>query len=193
MTQTRLPVAFIDERHRPGRCGIDGRQLLVPETETIHTRDHPSPRSECRELLGLCWSACSWSSWGAHRTDAMSMTAQYRRVVGMHTQARTLQTEGIAVCDVRPPKRASRAGKGKSDEIDAVAAARTALLSAEGTLAAPRADRIRSALRVLLVARRAIDSHRTAGRNMPLLRGFDLGVDARTSVTDAQVRSVAAW
>ena len=106
---------------------------------------------------------------------------------------RTLQTEGIAVCDVRPPKRASRAGKGKSDEIDAVAAARTALLSAEGTLAAPRADRIRSALRVLLVARRAIDSHRTAGRNMPLLRGFDLGVDARTSVTDAQVRSVAAW
>ncbi|WP_427136355.1 IS110 family transposase [Pseudarthrobacter sp. S9] len=108
---------------------------------------------------------------------------------------RTLQTEGIVVCDVRPPKRASRAGKGKSDEIDAVAAARTALASAAGTLAAPRADGIRSALRVLLVARRAIDSHRTADRNMltALLRSFDLGVDARKPLTDAQVRSVAAW
>jgi transposase len=106
---------------------------------------------------------------------------------------RTLQTEGIAVCDVRPPKRASRAGKGKSDEIDAIAAARTALASATGTLAAPRADGIRSALRVLLVARRAIDSHRTADRNMltALLRSFDLGVDARKPLTDAQVRSVA--
>ena len=97
---------------------------------------------------------------------------------------RTLQTEGIVVCDVRPPKRASRAGKGKSDAIDAVAAARTALASAAGTLAAPRADGadgIRSALRVLRVARRAIDSHRTADRNMltALVRSFDLGVDAR--------------
>lgn len=109
--------------------------------------------------------------------------------------ARTLQSEGIPVCDVRPPKRASRAGKGKSDEIDAVAAARTALASEAGTLAAPRADGIRSALRVLLAARRAIDARRTADRNMltALLRSFDLGFDARKPLTGAQVRTVAAW
>jgi transposase len=109
--------------------------------------------------------------------------------------ARTLQAEGIAVCDVRPPKRASRAGKGKSDEIDAVATARTALASAAGTLAAPRADGVRSALRVLLVARRAIDTRRTADRNMltALLRSLDLGIDARKPLADAQVRSVAVW
>ncbi|WP_415854101.1 IS110 family transposase [Sinomonas sp. G460-2] len=109
--------------------------------------------------------------------------------------ARTLQSEGIAVCDVRPPRRASRAGRGKSDEIDAVAAARTALASEAEALAAPRADGLRSALRVLLVARRAIDVRRTSDRNMltALLRSFDLGVDARKPLTDAQVRTVAAW
>ncbi|GAA2145835.1 IS110 family transposase [Arthrobacter humicola] len=108
---------------------------------------------------------------------------------------RTLRAEGIAVCDVRPPRRASRTGKGKSDEIDAVAAARTALASEAEALAAPRADGIRSALRVLPVARRAIDSRRTGDRNMltALLRSFNLGIDARKPLTDAQVRAVAAW
>lgn len=108
---------------------------------------------------------------------------------------RMLRTEGIAVCDVRPPKRASRTGKGKSDEIDAVAAARTALASAVEALAAPRADGVRSALRVLLVARRAIDSRRTGDRNMltALLRSFDLGIDARKPLTDAQIRAIASW
>jgi transposase len=47
---------------------------------------------------------------------------------------------------------------------------------------------------VLLVAR-AIDTRRTADRNMltALLRSFDLGIDARKPLTDAQVRIVAAW
>jgi transposase len=109
--------------------------------------------------------------------------------------ARNLHAAGIKVCDVRPPKREARAGKGKSDEIDAVAAARAALVSGTTHLAAPRADGIRSALRVLLVGRRAMDTRRTADRNAltALLCSFDLGVDVRGPVTDAQIRSVAAW
>lgn len=104
-----------------------------------------------------------------------------------------LRVEGIAVCDVRPPESASRAGKGKSDEIDAVARARTALASEAETLAAPRADGIRSALRVLLVAGRAIDSRRIGDRNRltALLRSFNLGIDARKPLTDTQVRGVS--
>jgi transposase len=41
----------------------------------------------------------------------------------------------------------------------------------------------------------AIDTRRTADRNMltALLHSFDLGIDARKPLTDAQVRSVAAW
>lgn len=109
--------------------------------------------------------------------------------------ARNLQAAGIPVCDVRPPKRDVHAGKGKSDEIDAVAAARTAPVSGTTHLAAPRADGIRLALRVLLVGRRAMDSRCTADRNAltALLRGFDLGVDVRGPVKDAQISAVAAW
>jgi transposase len=106
-----------------------------------------------------------------------------------------LTAADIDVCEARPPKRATRAGHGKSDEIDAIAAARTVLASDVGHLATPRADGVRSALRVLLVARQAMDSRRTADRNTlnALLRSFNLGIDARRPVTDAQLRTVSAW
>ncbi|WP_422933301.1 IS110 family transposase [Sinomonas sp. P47F7] len=135
------------------------------------------------------------AAWIQRRTTGKALAAIEGTGSYGANLARHLQSEGIAVCDVQPPKRPSRAGKGKSDEIDAVAAARTALASDMGELAAPRADGIRSALRVLLVARRAIDTRRTADRNAltALLRSFDLGLDARKPLTDAQVRAVAAW
>lgn len=108
---------------------------------------------------------------------------------------RALTTVGVDVCDVRPPKRSARAGRGKSDEIDAIAAARTALASEVERLTTPRSDGLRAAVRVLLVARQAMDSRRTAERNAltALLRSFDLGIDARKPITDAQVREVAGW
>jgi transposase len=108
---------------------------------------------------------------------------------------RALQADGMDVCDVRPPKRGTRAGRGKSDEIDAVAAARTALASTPERLSTPRADGIRSALRVLLVARTAMDGRRTADRNIltALLRSFDLGIDARKPITNAQILTVSRW
>lgn len=110
---------------------------------------------------------------------------------------RALIAAGVDVCDVRPPKRAARAGRGKSDEIDAIAAARTALASDVERLTTPRSDGLRSALRVLLVARQAMDSRRTAERNAltALLRSFDLdlGIDVRKPLTDTQVKDVAGW
>lgn len=108
---------------------------------------------------------------------------------------RALQAAGIDVCDVRPPKRASRAGHGKSDDIDAVAAARSAVSSELERLIEPRADGIRAALPVLLVARQAMDQRRTADRNAltALLRSFDLGIDARKPLTEIQVTTIAGW
>jgi len=108
---------------------------------------------------------------------------------------RALIAAGVDVCDVRPPKRAARAGRGKSDEIGAVAAVRTALASDVERLTTPRSDGLRSALGALLVERRAMDGRRTAERNAltALLRGFDLGMDARKPLTDIQVREVAGW
>ena len=100
---------------------------------------------------------------------------------------RALQALGIPVCDVRPPKRASRVGRGKSDEIDAAAAARTALATEVERLGSPRMDGIRSALWVLLVGRRAMDARRTADRNAltAIMRSFPLGMDARKPLSDA--------
>ncbi|KQR52831.1 transposase [Leifsonia sp. Leaf336] len=108
---------------------------------------------------------------------------------------RALIVGDVDVCDVRPPKRATRAGRGKTDEIDAIAAARTALASDLERLTTPRSDGLRSALRVLLVARQAMDSRRTAERNAltALLRSFDLGLDVRKPLTDTQVKEVAGW
>jgi transposase len=108
---------------------------------------------------------------------------------------RALQAVGIPVCDVRPPKRESRAGRGKSDEIDAVAAARTALATEVERLGSPRMDGIRSALRVLLVGRQAMDSRRTADRNaLPaIVRGSPLGLDARKPLSHVQVLEIASW
>ncbi|MFP3466884.1 IS110 family transposase [Leifsonia sp. SIMBA_070] len=108
---------------------------------------------------------------------------------------RALIGAGIDVCDVRPPKRAARACRGKSDEIDAIAAARTALASDVERLTTPRSDGLRAALRVLLVARQSMDSRRTAERNAltALLRSFDLGIDVRKPLTDTQVREIAGW
>jgi transposase len=106
-----------------------------------------------------------------------------------------LERDGIPVVEAKPPKRATRRAAGKSDRIDAIAAARTVMGTEIEELIHPRAEGIRSALRVLLVARRAIDSRCTADRNMltALLRSFDLGIDVRKALTDAQVATVAAW
>ncbi len=71
---------------------------------------------------------------------------------------------GMGVCDVRPPRRTSRRGRGKSDAIDAVAAAQSVLGIEVSSLLQPRADGERNALRILLDARRLMDRQRTADR-----------------------------
>jgi len=111
------------------------------------------------------------------------------------TLTRALTAAGIPVCEVKPPGRQSRDGRGKTDQIDAAAAARTALGTDATALILPRADGLRSALRVLLVARRGMDTQRTADRNAltALLRTIDLGLDVRTALTNTQIDTIAAW
>lgn len=106
-----------------------------------------------------------------------------------------LDAEQIEVTEARPPRRAARAGAGKSDVIDAEAAARSVLGQDITLLVLPRAGKIRSALRVLLVARTAMDRQRTADRNSltALLRMVALGVDARKPISDAQISRIASW
>lgn len=109
--------------------------------------------------------------------------------------AHALRSTELDVCEVHPPRRATRAGRGKSDDIDALAAARTVLAEQVGALLTPRAEGNREALRVLLDARGIMDRQCTADRLAltALLRTTDLGVDARQALTDEQVLQLSHW
>ena len=102
---------------------------------------------------------------------------------------------GFDVAEVRPAARTTHAHTGKSDALDAQAAARAVLGRDYDNLAKPRQSGPRAALRVLLASRSIIDQQRTANRNAltALLRSIDLAVDARKPLTDAQIRAIAAW
>lgn len=108
---------------------------------------------------------------------------------------RALRGAGISVCDVRPPRRTSRRAQGKSDAIDAVAAAQSVLGIEVSSLLEPRADGDRNALRILLDARRIMDRQRSADRLAltAIIRTTALGVDAREALSDAQIRNISAW
>ncbi len=101
----------------------------------------------------------------------------------------------IDVCEVRPMSKKAHAHAGKSDAIDAEAAARSVIGQDYETLARPRRTGDRAALRVLLASRHLIDRQRTANRNAltALVRSSELEIDARRPLTDAQVKTIASW
>lgn len=111
------------------------------------------------------------------------------------TLARELERQDERVCEIKPPRRQQRARVGKSDPMDAVAAARTALATDSDALITPRVHGLRSALQVLLGARRAMDTRRTSDRNAlnALVRVHGLGIDARKALTDSQIRTISTW
>ena len=129
-------------------------------------------------------------SKGAHILAAVEGTNSYG--AGLVS---ALGEASIPFAEARPPRRELRAGRGKSDPIDAEAAARSVLRQDTGMLIRPRAGKIRSALRVLLTARRSMDSQRTADRNAltALLRTIPLGIDARKPLTDNTITLIASW
>ncbi|MGM0931797.1 MAG: IS110 family transposase [Actinomycetota bacterium] len=110
------------------------------------------------------------------------------------TLTRVLEADQIQVAETQAPLRKDRRA-GKSDPLDAQGAARSVLGVPTDRLPEPRAAGLRSALRVLLVARDALDTGCTADRNMlnALVRSIDLDIDARKALTDVQVRTIAAW
>lgn len=106
-----------------------------------------------------------------------------------------LDAAGITVAEVRPAARSTHAHSGKSDVLDAEAAARAVLGRDTAVLCQPRQAGSRTALRVLLAARAQLDHHRTANRNAlnALARSVDIGIDARKPLNDAQIKTISAW
>nr|WP_301554739.1 transposase [Streptomyces sp. P3] len=94
--------------------------------------------------------------------------------------ARVLTAAGVTVIDVDRPDRKTRRMKGKSDPIDAYAAA-TAVLSGRATGVPKSRDGVVEAVRVLRIARRSAVKARTQAMNQ--IRGL------LVSLWDAALRS----
>lgn len=110
-----------------------------------------------------------------------------------HGLTRMLQAAGQQVIEAAPPVRASRRRGGKSDQLDAIHAARTALVNDHP--ATPRADGPREALRLLVTTRQHYTTTRTATINVfkSLIMGAtDLREQLRHLSTPAQVRAMLA-
>lgn len=111
------------------------------------------------------------------------------------TLTHALTSANITVVEVKPPRKKERAGVGKTDEIDATAAAMSVLSQDVNCLLQPRSEGVRAALNVLVASRHRLDSHRTANLNAlnALVREIDLGIDARKPLNDDQIRQIGSW
>lgn len=136
--------------------------------------------------------AIAWIRRNTHRQilAAVEGTRSYGATI-----THALTEVGITVVEVKPPRKKERAGVGKTDEIDATAAAMGILSADVERLLQPRGEGVRSALNILVSSRQRIDSQRTANRNAlnALVRELDLGIDARRALSDRQVHQISSW
>jgi transposase len=136
------------------------------------------------------------ASWIARRTggdlDAVLISCEGTGSYGARL-AKLLGQAGFRVVDAPCPKRDR--GQDKDDTIDAIKAARGVLGKRADRLADVRAGELQEALKVLLAARdrMATESTRSVNALTALLRGIDLGIDARRKLTATQIRQVARW
>lgn len=107
--------------------------------------------------------------------------------------ARVLAGIGYRVVDAPSPKRDR--GQDKSDTIDAIKAARGVLAKRIDRLADVRGGELQEALKVLLAARERMSAESTRCVNAlnALLRGVDLGIDARRKISLTQTREISRW
>ena len=135
-------------------------------------------------------------TWIARRTggdlDSVLVSCEGTGSYGARL-AKLLGQAGYRVVDAPSPKRDR--GQDKDDTIDAIKAARAVLAKRVDRLADVRGGELQEALKVLLAARDRMSTESTRSVNAltALLRGVDLGIDARRTLTTTQLRQVARW
>lgn len=104
-----------------------------------------------------------------------------------------LEETGYRVVEAPTPRR--ERGRGKTDALDAVLAARSTLVVPLAMLRDRRAGEAHTALQVLTGARDQLNADRLRCINAltALVRGHDLGVDARRALTTPQISTIAGW
>lgn len=107
-------------------------------------------------------------AWIRRRTGGKSVFAAAEGTSSYGARlTQALLAADIEVGEVRPPTRPSRALTGKSDPIDAEAAARSVLGRPRSQVMEPRAGGTRAAIRILLASRSLLDHQRTANPQRP--------------------------
>jgi transposase len=131
-------------------------------------------RRTCGDLDGVLVAAEGTGSYGAVLGDVLS-------------------DAGYRVVEAPTPRR--ERGRGKTDTLDAVLAARSTLIMPLTLLRDRRAGEVQAALQVLTVARDQLNADRLRCINAltALVRGHDLGVDARRALTASQITTIAGW
>ncbi|MGL4178576.1 MAG: IS110 family transposase [Dermatophilaceae bacterium] len=134
--------------------------------------------------------------WVARRTQgeldgvlvAAEGTGSYGAVL-----AQTLTEVGYRVVEAPTPRR--ERGRGKTDAMDAVTAARATLAMPVARLRDRRGGTDQVALQVLTTAREQLNADRLRAINAltALVRTHDLGIDARRALTTTQIRQITAW
>ncbi|KGN39265.1 transposase IS116 [Knoellia subterranea KCTC 19937] len=134
--------------------------------------------------------------WIGRRTDgdldgvliAAEGTGSYGAILGD-----VLEDAGYRVVEAPTPRR--ERGRGKTDALDAVLAARSTLVLPLTMLRDRRAGQARTALQVLTVAREHLNVERVRCINAltALVRSHDLGVDSRKALSTHQISTIAGW
>ncbi|GAA4046688.1 hypothetical protein GCM10023063_37370 [Arthrobacter methylotrophus] len=135
---------------------------------------------------------------------AMSIVAHaHPFVVGVDTHARnhvyailagTVATHGFPVAEAPGMDAKKRRGMGKSDPLDVHQIAMALLPLPVKKLRRPRLHAgVRQGVRILVTARGSMGKGRTRSVNAlnALVRGNDLGIDARQKLTGAQINEVS--
>lgn len=109
------------------------------------------------------------------------------------TLSADLLEAGYRVVEAPTPERSRR--KAKTDQIDAIAAARSTVGTDIGELRDARYSATQQALALLVAARDRATEARTAAINAlhAIVRVHELGIDARRTLTPAQLAEIAAW
>ncbi|MFE6800067.1 IS110 family transposase [Streptomyces sp. NPDC057681] len=127
-------------------------------------QEFPATAAGYRQLL--CWA----SSFGALRRAGVECTGSYGSAL-----TRFLGQENIQVIEVNQPDRATRRKRGKTDAVDAEAAAR-AVLSGRADVTPKTGEGPAADMRVLRLAKESAIKARTQAKNQ--LKAVLLGVDS---------------
>lgn len=184
VAHTRPFVIGVDTHARAHTLAI----LKTPTGEVIASEQFPTTDAGMHRAI----------TWAGRRTRGEADALWVIEGVATHgARFASLVTDtGYQVAEAPRMSARGNRGLGKSDPLDARRIAAAVLPVDESRLRVPRAGNgVRTALRVLLAARRHMTTERTACVNALTahLRTFDLGIDARRAMTEKQIAEVAAW